>query len=259
MNHSSQFSNKVVVVTGAANGIGACIAQTFIERGAIVAFSDINEEAGEVRQRALNELVGESRAKFIKTDAADALQVEQFVNTILSDYARVDLLINNAGIGPRTPLLMRPLSEWDDVIAVNLRSSYLCAQLLLEALASSRGNIINIASTRAIMSEADTEPYSASKGGIVALTHALSISLGKYGIRVNCISPGWIDVAPWYIPAVSSSLREMDHKQHPVGRVGKPEDIAEACLFLASNEAAGFITGQNLIVDGGMTRKMIYV
>jgi NAD(P)-dependent dehydrogenase (short-subunit alcohol dehydrogenase family) len=257
--NKNNLTNKVIVVTGAANGIGACIAQTFVERGATVAFSDINEEAGKVREQALNELVGAPRAKFIKTDASDALQIEQFVNTVLADFSKVDLLINNAGIGARTPLLMRPLSEWDDVLATNLRSAYLCAQLLVESLASTKGNIINIASTRAMMSEADTEPYSASKGGIVALTHALAISLGKYGIRVNCISPGWIDVSPWYIPAPVSPLRDIDHKQHPVGRVGKPEDIAEACLFLASNTAAGFITGHNLVVDGGMTRKMIYV
>lgn len=255
----NDYLEKIVVVTGAANGIGACIAQTFIEKGATVLFSDINKEAGQLREQSLNQLVTTQRATFIQTDASDALQLEYFINKVLSLHSKVDLLINNAGIGPRTPLLMRPLAEWDEVLAVNLRSAYLCSQLLVESLASSNGNIINIASTRALMSESDTEPYSASKGGIVALTHSLAISLGKYGIRVNCISPGWIDVAGWYIPPSDSALREIDHQQHPVGRVGKPEDIAQACLFLGSNTAAGFITGHNLVADGGMTRKMIYV
>ena len=113
--------------------------------------------------------------------------------------------------------------------------------------------IINISSTRAFMSEANTEAYSASKGGITALTHSMAVSLADKGIRVNCISPGWIDVSKG-----KEKLTEMDHKQHPAGRVGVPEDIASACLYLTSDEA-GFITGTNLNIDGGMTVKMIYV
>lgn len=255
----SEYANKVIVVTGAANGIGACIAQMFVELGATVIFSDIDEEAGRLRETSLNQLTGSIRAKFIRCDAADALQVEEFINILLADFPKVDVLINNAGVGTRTPLLIRPLSEWDNVIAVNLRSAYLCAQMLVESLASTKGSIVNIASIRALMSEPDTETYAASKGGLVALTHSLAISLGRYGIRVNSISPGWVDVGAWYLPAAASSLREVDHKQHPVGRVGMPEDIAHACVFLASNTTAGFITGQNLIVDGGMTKKMQYV
>ena len=124
------------------------------------------------------------------------------------------------------------------------------------------GAIINIASTRALMSEPDTFAYSASKGGLLALTHSLAISLGPI-IRVNAISPGWIDTSGWrrgeagQAPA-REALRPIDHAQHPAGRVGRPEDVAWACTFLAS-DLAGFITGQNLIVDGGMTVKMIYV
>lgn len=113
------------------------------------------------------------------------------------------------------------------------------------------GAIINIASTRAQMSEPHTEAYSATKGGISSLTHSLAITLGEYGIRVNSISPGWIETGDY------SALREIDHSQHPSGRVGKPEDIARACCFLADLEN-DFITGENLVIDGGMTRKMIY-
>jgi len=125
-------------------------------------------------------------------------------------------------------------------------------------LQRTKGAIVNIASTRAIQSEPNTEAYSASKGGILALTHSLAMSLGP-DIRVNCISPGWIDVSEWKKSqqAKKPHLTKMDHAQHPAGRVGKPEDIAALVAFLISDEA-GFITGQNFVVDGGMTKKMIY-
>jgi NAD(P)-dependent dehydrogenase (short-subunit alcohol dehydrogenase family) len=135
----------------------------------------------------------------------------------------------------------------------------LCSKYAYPYLKKEKGVIINIASTRAFMSEPNTEAYSASKGGIYALTHALAISLGP-DIRVNCISPGWIEVSEWKKKSLRkpAELTELDHKQHPAGRVGRPEDIASLVLYLISDEA-GFITGANFIVDGGMTRKMIYL
>lgn len=257
--HTKEFVNKVIVVTGAAHGIGACIAQTFLQLGASVVFADSDELAGRQREQALNKDGGAAQARFIHADLSQAAQVEDFCKKILSEYPQVNLLVNNAGIFSRTDFLRRPLAEWELIINVNLRAAYLCAQFLTQALIGARGNIINIASTRALMSEANTEPYAASKGGIAALTHSMAVTLGKFGIRVNCISPGWIDTAAWQNPPRQSDLRQADHEQHPSGRVGRPEDIAQACLFLASDESAGFITGHNLVVDGGMTRKMIYV
>jgi NAD(P)-dependent dehydrogenase (short-subunit alcohol dehydrogenase family) len=141
---------------------------------------------------------------------------------------------------------------------VNLTSHFLCSQLFAPALMQTKGCIINIASTRALMSEPNTEPYSASKGGILALTHSLAVTLGPRGVRVNCVSPGWIDTSAWQVKPTPSGLRRRDHRQHPAGRVGRPEDVAAACLFLADPGASGFLTGANLVVDGGMTRKMIY-
>jgi NAD(P)-dependent dehydrogenase (short-subunit alcohol dehydrogenase family) len=254
-----EFVNKVIVVTGGAKGIGACIAQTFIDLGANVIFSDIDAEAGQEREELLNQRAGVAQAKFIPADLRESEQVGMFCHQVLENSANINLIINNAGFFKQTALLKRPLAEWDDVIALNLRATYLCSQLLSQALISTKGSIINIASTRALMSEHDTEPYSASKGGIVALTHSLAISLGKFGVRVNAISPGWIETSLWQLPPKTEQLRPIDHEQHPVGRVGRPEDIAQACLFLASDIAAGFITGHNLVVDGGMTKKMIYV
>lgn len=162
-----------------------------------------------------------------------------------------DVLVNNAGISRNGPFLKLKLRDFDRVIAVNLRATFLASQAAARQIVKSRvkGAIVNIASTRAFMSEAGAEAYTASKGGIVALTHGMAISLGPMGVCVNSISPGWIETR-------GKRHSRRDRLQHPVGRVGWPEDIAEACFFLA--ESAGFMTGQNVTLDGGMTVKMIY-
>lgn len=150
------------------------------------------------------------------------------------------------------------LEDWHKVIETNLTGYFLMAKYAIPYLRQSKGAIVNIASTRALQSEPNTEAYAASKGGIVALTHALAISLGS-DVRVNCISPGWIDVTGWSKANRKKeyNIREIDNEQHPSGRVGKPEDVAFMIEYLISN-AASFITGQNFIIDGGMTKKMIY-
>jgi NAD(P)-dependent dehydrogenase (short-subunit alcohol dehydrogenase family) len=151
------------------------------------------------------------------------------------------------------------LEEWNRVIGTNLTGAFLCAKLTAPFLKKSKGSIINISSTRALQSEPNTEAYTASKGGILALTHALAMSLGPE-IRVNCISPGWIDVSGIKKKSKANQieLSELDNLQHPAGRVGKAADIANMALFLLNPEN-DFIIGQNFIIDGGMTRKMIYV
>jgi NAD(P)-dependent dehydrogenase (short-subunit alcohol dehydrogenase family) len=171
----------------------------------------------------------------------------------------IGALVNNAGImTPRVAVETLDLETWNRVIGVNLTGAFLCAKHAIPHLKKARGAIVNIASTRALQSEADTEPYSATKGGLVALTHALAVSLTG-AVRVNCISPGWIETSAWKKESErrTPQLGAGDHAQHPAGRVGKPEDIAAAVAYLISEEA-GFITGANLVIDGGMTRKMIY-
>lgn len=253
-----KFSDKVVVVTGGAQGIGRIVSRMFAQAGAKVIIADIDEEAGIENESYIN--LHCDGAMFVKTDVALEADVKLLFRKVADSLGRCDILINNAGIGCPGNIFTRSMEEWDRVISVNLRGSYMCARYAAELMAKeNNGAIINIASTRALMSEPDTEPYSASKGGIIALTHSLAVSLGSYGIRVNSISPGWIEVSEHKKSAAAHTpvLTERDHKQHPAGRVGRAEDIGSACMFLASRDA-GFITGSNIVVDGGMTIKMIY-
>jgi NAD(P)-dependent dehydrogenase (short-subunit alcohol dehydrogenase family) len=250
------LAGKVAVVTGGAQGIGRGVAERFLAEGCRILIADCDAEAGE---EAALELAGCGEVRFVHTDVADEASVQALAAAALTVYGAIDILINNAGIMQRKPLVELSLAEWNRVLAVNLTGAFLCAKHCAPALRRSRGAIINIASTRAVMSEPDTESYSASKGGLVALTHALAVSLGPE-VRVNCISPGWIDVSSRqkHSRRQAEVLRNADHAQHPVGRVGRVEDVAAMAVFLAS-AGSGFVTGQNFVVDGGMTKKMIYV
>jgi NAD(P)-dependent dehydrogenase (short-subunit alcohol dehydrogenase family) len=249
---------KVAAITGGAQGIGRAIALRFARAGYAVSIADPDAEAGR-EAAALVEKAG-AQCVFVATDVADASQVERWVEETVRRAGCPDALVNNAGIGRRAAFLELKAEDFDRVIAVNLRGTFLCAQAVARRMVArgKGGAIVNIASTRAFMSEPGTEAYTASKGGIVALTHGMAISLGPSGIRVNCVSPGWIETRDWqYTPrAAKPAHSERDRLQHPVGRVGKPEDIAEACFYLV--EQAGFMTGQNMTLDGGMTVKMIY-
>ncbi|MBC7218211.1 MAG: SDR family oxidoreductase [Candidatus Caldatribacterium sp.] len=250
------FSGKNVVVTGGAQGIGRAIAEAFLEASASVAIWDVDEEAlGELEETWKE---WKNRCVLVTCDVSSLSDVEKAARKVRESMGFVDVLVNNAGIFIGKPLEELTEEEWDRVLGVNLKGIFLATKYLLP-LFRENGAIINIASTRALMSEPHTEPYSASKGGVLALTHALAISLSERKIRVNAISPGWIETSLWKKCSLRKepSLRPIDHLQHPAGRVGTPEDIAAACLFLAS-PASGFITGTNLIIDGGMTVKMIY-
>jgi NAD(P)-dependent dehydrogenase (short-subunit alcohol dehydrogenase family) len=254
-----RFKDKVVLVTGGAQGIGRAICQDFAKEGAKILIADIDEEAGKELEAKLNKTPGTSL--FVKTDAASEDDIIKAFNICKENFNTVDILVNNAGIGTPGGMLHSTTESFDRVLAVNLRGTYLCSREAAKIMRPDNNCvIINMASTRAFMSEADTEAYSASKGGIIALTHSMAISLGNRGIRVNSISPGWIETCTHQKASIAHEPNhtDVDRLQHPVKRVGIPEDISKACLFLASEEA-GFITGTNLTVDGGMTIKMIYV
>lgn len=250
------LKGKVAVVTGGARGIGKAVSKRLISEGMKVVIADIDEEAG---QETVKEFACPGEIIFLRADISKEQDVMKLAKETWRNYERVHLLVNNAGVFFRRPIAELSIEDWNRVISINLTGAFLCAKLFATYLKECRGTIVNVASTRAFMSESDTEAYSASKGGMVALSYALAISLGP-DVRVNCISPGWIDVSNWKKKGEGheQKLTAADHTQHPAGRVGRPEDIASLIVYLASDEAS-FITGANFIVDGGMTKKMIYV
>lgn len=249
---------KVVAITGGGQGIGRAIAYHFAEQGYAVSISDADGEAG----REALAGIGDRKAMglFARGDVGKPADVKAWTARTVKELGVPDVLINNAGIMIRKDVLKLTPAEFQKVINTNLGGAFLCSQAAAKAMAKrgQGGAIINIASTRAFMSEPNTEGYTASKGGIVALTHGLAVSLAPYRIRVNAISPGWIEVGDWKKSSQAEKPHhsKQDREQHPVGRVGKPVDIAKACQFLA--ESADFMTGQNITIDGGMTVKMIY-
>lgn len=229
---------RVALVTGGARGIGAAISARLARDGWRVVVAD-RDPAGSAPPGG----------RLAACDVADEAAVGSLMASIAGQEGRLDALVCNAGVNVRKPIAELTLAQWSMVISTNLTSTFLLARAGERMLRAAQGAVVTIASTRAHMSEANTEAYAASKGGLVALTHALSISLAPE-VRVNCISPGWILTK-------GDPPRAEDHAFHPAGRVGTPEDIAALTAFLVGPDS-GFITGAEFIVDGGVTRKMIY-
>jgi len=246
---------KVVLVTGGAQGIGRTVVGLFVAEGWRAVVVDVDGEAN----RELQGVFSREEVLCVTGNVGKEAVIKGAVTRAVKAFGRLDGIVCNAGIGAGGSVEALSLAEWNRVLAVNLTSIFLLAKYGAGELRKTKGSIVTIASTRALQSEANTEAYSASKGGVVALTHALAASLAP-DIRVNAISPGWIETGPWQ---KAKNRREAKHTdadrlQHPCGRVGTPEDIADIVAYLMS-PSAGFITGQNFIVDGGMTTKMIYV
>lgn len=234
---NNDFKDKVIVVTGGAQGIGKAIAESFTKEGAKVCIIDIQKEPK-----------GEAYYDYYyEGDISKQEVLESFADGIISGYGKVDYLINNA-IPITRGIDECSYEEFQYALAVGVTAPFYLSKLLMNNF-SAGAVIINIASSRDRMSQPQTESYTAAKGGISALTHALAVSLsGK--VRVNSISPGWIDTD-------YTVYEGSDAAQQPAGRVGNPMDIANMVLFLCSDKA-GFITGENICIDGGMTKLMIY-
>jgi len=223
------FKNKVAVVTGGAGGIGKCIREKFEAAGARVCVIDITEN------------------DFFTGDVGDKSTLEAFAEKVIAECGTVDFLINNA------PPIMRGITDgtyedFEHALRVGVTAPFYLSKLLLPHFRDG-ASIINISSSRDRMSQPETESYTAAKGGIAALTHGMAVSLGSK-VRVNSVSPGWIDTS-------YKVYEGADAVQQPAGRVGNPDDIANMVLYLCS-PMAGFITGENICIDGGMTRQMIY-
>ncbi|MFI3285406.1 MAG: SDR family oxidoreductase [Rikenellaceae bacterium] len=235
------FKAKIVFVTGGASGIGASIVEAFRAAGAKVCFCDIIEVCDKYSYQA---------------DVRDAVALESIMCDIVERYGDIDIVINNVGVSRFTPLEEISIEEFDDIMTINLRSAFVTSRIFARNRNSVEGRakygrIINISSTRHLQSEKGSEAYAASKGALVSLTHALAISFSEYQTTVNSISLGWIDNGKF------GTLSQVDHSQHPSGRVGSPSDVARMCLFIA-DPANDFLNGENLILDGGMTKRMIY-
>ncbi|MFB6343214.1 SDR family oxidoreductase [Saccharicrinis sp. FJH62] len=221
--------SKVAVVTGGAQGIGKAICEAFKEHGITVCTIDLQEN------------------DYYVGNIADETVLRTFAAKVISDYGKIDYLINNACL-TKGGLNSCSYSDFNYVLRIGVSAPFLLTQLFMDHL-NPDASIVNISSTRHLMSQADTESYTAAKGGITALTHAMAVTLaGK--ARVNAVSPGWIDTT-------NTEYKGSNAEQHPAGRVGNPSDIVNAVMFLCDTKSS-FITGQNLTVDGGMTKLMIY-
>ncbi|MGR9050394.1 SDR family NAD(P)-dependent oxidoreductase [Halobacillus faecis] len=235
--------NETVLITGVAEGIGRGLATAYAEKGYEVIGCDVQEEKGRKTMEKVN-------GRFFHCDVSDPQQVETLFKNIKDPFS---ILINNAGVSEFKSMFELDVDEWDRVLNTNLRSCFLFSKYAAERWKKEEtpGRIVNIASTRAFMSEPDSEAYAASKGGIFSLSHAMAASLSPYNIRVNSISPGWIHAGD------PDELRDKDHHQHLSNRAGTVKDVAKACFYLTDREN-DFVNGENMTVDGGMTRKMIY-
>ena len=253
-----EFNGKTVLIAGGTSGIGLAAAEQFVHQGAAVVIAGRGSDNGEAAVGRLVELGG--KALFVRTDVRSEAQVKNLVDQTLSAFGRLDVVVNSAGVMNRIPLTELEQPDWDLIFDTNLRGVYLvCKHALPPMIQQGRGAVVNVASYLGAFGARETSPaYGASKAGVVALTRSLALQAGPGGVRVNAVCPAFV-VTPQNEHIIRSApdpvAKEREiARPYPLGRLGRPKDIATAILFLASDEAA-WITGASLLVDGGLTAR----
>lgn len=244
-----QRNNTIAIITGGASGIGKTTALMFAKRGTTVVICDVNEEDG---KHALEELHAiDPDCLFFKVDVTKREEINKMVNSVMETFGRIDVLVNNAGIVKDALLIKMTGDQWDRVIDINLKGTFNCTQAVLPAMIQQkRGKVINTSSVVGVYGNVGQTNYAASKAGVIGLTKSWAKELGRKGITVNAIAPGYTMTD--MMSTVPQKVLDLMAERTPMGRLGKPEDIANATIFLASPEA-DFINGAVLSVDGGMT------
>jgi len=247
----SRLENKTALVTGAASGIGRAIALRLAEEGAVVTVADIREEpreGGEPTAQLIEERGG--KAQFIETDVSDVKQIEEAIERTTEEFGSLDVMVNNAGIYPGlVPFDEFSEEDYDKLMAINLKGTFFGSKLAAEKMKEegTKGSIVNISSIAGLIGFNQSSTYCAAKGGVTNLTRELALELGPEGIRINAVNPGVIETA---MTTEDEDVAGTMAEQIPLRRDGQPEDVANAVLFLASDESA-YVTGHNLVVDGG--------
>lgn len=249
-----RLAGSVSVITGSAKGIGKGCALVFAREGSKVAIVDIDVRAGEETVREIADSGGEAR--LFRADISDSAQVQSMISEVVEAFGRIDVMFNNAGYHISKSVEATSEEEWDYIINTNLKSVFLCSKYALPHLRKTKGCIINMSSMVGLIGQSNAGAYSASKGGIVAMTKGMALDFAQDGIRVNCICPGWVTtplVEDWFSQQQDpGKAREHIYGAHPLGRIASIEEVGRAALFLASSDAS-FVTGVALPVDGAVS------
>jgi NAD(P)-dependent dehydrogenase (short-subunit alcohol dehydrogenase family) len=248
------LDGKVALITGAAKGIGKGCAQVLGKRGVRVAIADLDDAAGPLTAAGIETSGG--RAVFLRADVSKVDDVQKAITRLIEVFGRLDILINNAGYHISKNVEDTSEEEWDYILNTNLKSFFLCSKYAIPQLRKTRGAIVNMSSMVGLVGQRNAGAYSATKGGIIAMTRGMALDFAKDGIRVNCICPGWVEtplVEDWFSQQKDpQAAKEYIYAKHPLGKIATPEEVGNAVVFLCSEESS-FVTGVALPVDGGVT------
>jgi NAD(P)-dependent dehydrogenase (short-subunit alcohol dehydrogenase family) len=254
------LKNTVAIVTGAGRGIGKGIAECLAEEGATVIIATIDPAEGEATAESICKSGG--HAYFIHTDVENEESIVRMVQETIQQFGSIDILVNNAGITKFIPIEEATIEDWNKIVNIDLRGAFLCSKYVVPHMKKKRkGSIIHISSNHSLATLPNSEIYAAAKGGLLAMTRSMALSLGEWGIRVNAICPGFTDTPHYQAWLDSYSNRSEAHEEvlrlHPLKRICKPKDIGKLVVYLAGDDAA-MVTGEQIVIDGGMTARLYH-